>query len=487
MKIGINDRLTIEGDVCTVLYVGSIPNWPTNTAYGVEWDNEKRGRHDGMIEGVRYFTTRKPRAGSFLKDLKIQEGSDSRISFEQALKNKYGDDSIENISIKFGEKKTESYGFSKLNKKNSDLLGIKTVSLSKCDVYCAELFSGSLTSVFGQEQTSLMNLDLSYNLFTDLNEITTIIERFSSLRCLNLSGNRFSELKLRRTRLEFTQIKELSLSCCNLSKNDLAGVLELFPRLEVLDVSSNELDDIPDLPTGLKELSIADNRFQYIPKILSHCSLISLDVSNNEITALPVNTRFSTLKSVILAGNKLQTWNDVDKINNIFPKVEDLWLKHNTFRKNDDQEYFYEVIARVRSLIYLDAMPIGKTIRKEAELYFISMVLSSKIEFKLDSPRWREFMNKYQIKCSRTNEKEPNFLESQLFLLPVMYAGQEYHIKILTSFTVRYLRTILSEKFGMDNIIMRYSIIDGIKNEFTHEFSTLASFNIKDSVIYVCS
>lgn len=52
--VTVGTRLSYNGDICTVRYVGSIPPWSV-TAYGVEWDDAERGKHDGTLNGVRYF------------------------------------------------------------------------------------------------------------------------------------------------------------------------------------------------------------------------------------------------------------------------------------------------------------------------------------------------------------------------------------------------------------------------------------------------
>ena len=54
----------------------------------------------------------------------------------------------------------------------------------------------------------------------------------------------------------------------------------------------------------------------------------------------------------------------------------------------------------------------------------------------------------------------------------------------LKGYSVRYLRTILRQKLKNPDIKLQYSVIEGLKHEFSHEFSSLASFNIEESVIY---
>ena len=54
-KAKVGDRLSYDGAVCTVRYIGevagTIGNW-----IGVEWDDASRGKHEGSHKGQRYFT-----------------------------------------------------------------------------------------------------------------------------------------------------------------------------------------------------------------------------------------------------------------------------------------------------------------------------------------------------------------------------------------------------------------------------------------------
>lgn len=52
--ITVGTRLSYNSELCTVKYIGPIPQWSV-TAYGVEWDDPERGKHDGTLAGKRYF------------------------------------------------------------------------------------------------------------------------------------------------------------------------------------------------------------------------------------------------------------------------------------------------------------------------------------------------------------------------------------------------------------------------------------------------
>lgn len=65
-------------------YVGSVEGYSGNWV-GVEWDNDGEGKHDGSINGVRYFEAKSPTSASFARPQKLSCG----ISLLQALELRY--------------------------------------------------------------------------------------------------------------------------------------------------------------------------------------------------------------------------------------------------------------------------------------------------------------------------------------------------------------------------------------------------------------
>lgn len=50
-------RIECDGARGTIRYIGEVSG-TQGEWYGVDWDDPKRGRHDGSHNGVKYFTTR---------------------------------------------------------------------------------------------------------------------------------------------------------------------------------------------------------------------------------------------------------------------------------------------------------------------------------------------------------------------------------------------------------------------------------------------
>lgn len=56
MRVGTRFSAT-SGCLGTIKYVGPVDG-TQGVWYGVEWDDPKRGKHDGVKDGHRYFTCR---------------------------------------------------------------------------------------------------------------------------------------------------------------------------------------------------------------------------------------------------------------------------------------------------------------------------------------------------------------------------------------------------------------------------------------------
>lgn len=53
----IGDRIECSGCIGTIKYIGPVDGY-SSTWLGIDWDNLERGKHDGNVNGKRYFTAR---------------------------------------------------------------------------------------------------------------------------------------------------------------------------------------------------------------------------------------------------------------------------------------------------------------------------------------------------------------------------------------------------------------------------------------------
>ena len=68
----------------TVKYVREVQGY-SGTWIGVDWDGDGNGKHDGSIDGIRYFHARSQKSGSFARVQNLSPG----ISFLEALELRY--------------------------------------------------------------------------------------------------------------------------------------------------------------------------------------------------------------------------------------------------------------------------------------------------------------------------------------------------------------------------------------------------------------
>ncbi|ESW98594.1 hypothetical protein HPODL_04214 [Ogataea parapolymorpha DL-1] len=183
------DRVAVDGFLATVRFVGEIPNWPNETAIGIEWDVPERGKNDGSLNGTRYFSTlHGAKSASFVKLSKLQP----RRSFMDAMVHQYASDEslanesaslVDHFDLTIGTKKVESYGFEKLSRLQADFRNLETATLERLNVAFSSPIDSSLHN--------LQVLDLGFNLL-DWPNLMQIVLQLPNLHTLKANGNRWT-------------------------------------------------------------------------------------------------------------------------------------------------------------------------------------------------------------------------------------------------------------------------------------------------------
>ncbi|KAK4155622.1 hypothetical protein C8A00DRAFT_13379 [Chaetomidium leptoderma] len=209
-------------------------------------------------------------------------------------------------------------GLSRLSLLTSLNLSLNRLSNSCLEVICqvislkdlklaGNLLYGPLDPCFSKLE-NLEILDLHGN---NLSSLPTEFGSLSRLRILNLGENSFEELP-------FGLLAGLSLLTELVArKNQLHGTLlqdtvDALPKLQTLDVSSNQLVHICSsgrsvaMP-ALNQLCVSMNRLQALPDVGGWASLATLAADGNNINAIPEGfTKLEQLRSVDFSSNDIR-------------------------------------------------------------------------------------------------------------------------------------------------------------------------------------
>jgi len=173
------------------------------------------------------------------------------------------------------------------------------------------------------------SLSLHHNL---LNQLPASITVFSHLTALDLSNNQLIDLPQ-----NFGSLSELRVLVAKHNQLETFSFPKTFnqlTKLEILNLSGNRLEEMPqqilDLP-NLKALYAGGNRLQSIPCRLG--DLISLEIlylGGNQLRDIPATIgKLKNLMSLVLCDNKLET---IPSTIAHFQKLESLSLHNNILK-----------------------------------------------------------------------------------------------------------------------------------------------------------
>jgi len=260
-----------DSDIGTIRYIGPVHELKDNTEtwYGVEWKDPTRGKHDGSFKGTRYFATKYPTGGSFVRPAKVDFGIDIQL----AVNAKY----LQQEEIENGNDQSVLYNNFNVNDKEI-MISCVVLAYSRIST-CHQV--DLLKSTFPY----MKELDIEGNLFSSWSQIFLILDQLKGLKLLNVSNNLLG-LPEETSKFAFDEknvyanIEHLILNRMDYSWPDVERVLRHFPnlvelkvcfngirrvdrvdadlmrKLRILDLEANRLDDWEDLKKfgGLKEL-----------------------------------------------------------------------------------------------------------------------------------------------------------------------------------------------------------------------------------------
>ncbi|KAK7952387.1 uncharacterized protein PG986_008115 [Apiospora aurea] len=502
-KAKAGDRLSYDGAVCTVRYLGEVAG-TTGSWIGVEWDDASRGKHDGSHKGQRYFTckSKSPTAASFVRPTRMAEPP---RSFVAALKEKYtAEIATGGIEIRFSGKLAEEVGFEKIRRKQADLAELKHAILDGMRVaraYDAE--GGDNAQRIGETCPKVINLELSRNLFTHLGTVVEICSELPGLRTLRLNGNRFQHVfqdeGLQGADKVFTNVVELALEENLMDWNEICHVATKFPALANLSVDLNQLSSLPVVPLGslcttLTSLNMEFNEFTSFLDIASLSELKSLrniHLKGNNISAITSNASdpapvfSSSVRFLDISYNQVSDWTFIDDLPTTFPGLTSLRFAHNPIYENPDPELsaqsksmgedaYMITVGRIARLEKLNYGNITKTDRQDAEMFYLSRIAKHLAAVPPNQEaEVLKYHKRYEALCelygapaiNRTKEINPAFLEARLITVQFIYhpphgegseaSPSEKTSKIPKSYDIYRVKGIAGKLFGQKPLDLR--------------------------------
>lgn len=423
---------------------------------------------------------------------------DPTKTFEEAIQQKYLKETDEStLFIRISATKVvETYGADIIKEHLSHLNKLETAFLLKMQIN--EIVTNDLNL------SSLKHLNIGYNLFTSVNYIAQLCSRLPKLELLVLNGNRFSDFSINSDPIP--QVNEISLSNTLTDSSNLRTWSELFVNIKTLTLAYNNFrqgDQLDFKPfSKLQVLDLSYNELESIPTDLPN-TIESCIFSHNNLGILSQRVSFPSVSTLDLSYNNITSWKTVDSLHVIFPNLKELRLNSNDLptkvgasADEIEQLQFIFILARWggdKNLLKLNGMTITSQEQMDAELYFIRQVSSGNISYDKNSTRWKRYTEQYGSSATDAILEKKETLNSKLLELNVVLNDDTKIIKALKTATVQKLKAMIARSFKIvgilpQNLVLTYEDRQSSqKFELDDDIQALSYYNInsKTSVIYV--
>ena len=148
-------------------------------------------------------------------------------------------------------------------------------------------------------------VDLSNNNIVDVN----VLQQFQGLVKLNLAKNKIKSINMFTNEENFPSLRWLDIS--NNKYTELVGIK--LPKLEYLDISYNRLEKVNESWTGhpnVRILKSVDNKFKNLAPFKDLPKLEELYLENNVVASLAGYDNLPSLKKLHLRKNKIEKIDD---------------------------------------------------------------------------------------------------------------------------------------------------------------------------------
>ena len=207
---------------------------------------------------------------------------------------------------------------------------------------------------------NLESVNLSGNMLTgEEDELINTISLYSALTEVNFSRNQLKVIPTKIAKLQ--NIKKL-----NVSGNQISQIPEVFGQIRDLDISQNNFTEMPNVPPSLSVLNLSANRFNVFNK--NYNSIVSLNLSLCSIESISSSLSLPHLRELDLSKNNLRSLPDLKKF---IPNITKLDISDNFINIFPElpeyiKEFYYsrceceEVPASIGKLEFLQVLVLSK-------------------------------------------------------------------------------------------------------------------------------
>ncbi|GBE81694.1 RNI-like protein [Sparassis crispa] len=411
----VGTRLNHLGFLGTVRFVGAVGK-TSGVWLGVEWDDPQRGKHDGVKDGSRYFTCIVPNSGSFIRpSAAISYGT----SFLTALVSKYvelprNSDVLETVVLgsSHGAIEVEAVGLDKIRGNLANLERLREVSLDDEGVSSADPPWAIRRTCPG-----IRGLDMSKNLIPTWDIVASIVTELPLLQRLALNQNRLRPPQdIHLAAAAFRALRELQLSSTMTTWEEMQEVISYMPALRLIEMGYNNLQAIhtdPSATSGINAtLEVINLDSNAIRSWSNTCQAVGpysglqrVVLGSNCIETIPPldtpKSPVAHLNHISFSFNLLNSWRDIDTLTLWCPQLESLTLTGNPLVEDPvtGKNARQFAIAKIPSLLVLDAAVITAKERTDSELFYMSHIAkfgpTDENEREREHPRWRALCLKH--------------------------------------------------------------------------------------------
>ncbi|KAI8037426.1 tubulin-specific chaperone E [Drosophila gunungcola] len=479
----LGTRIKIADNYGTVRYVGEVSGH-MGTWLGIEWDDGLRGKHNGIVDGKRYFQTQTPTAGSFIRPGKVGPCATLEDAARERYLN-YDSSNVDESLIREAQASLQAslfevVGMDKIARKQSKFEQLEEVSVDQTPVNAA----GYL-----KELTQLTTLNVSHTLIWNWEIVASIAQQLPSLTVLNLSSNRLvlpTTSQIADLEPSFRQLKRINLRSCGFSDwRDVMQTALLWPDILSLGLQENSFVQLAEVDRKkifrqLQELDLHRTNimdFDQVAKLGNLSTLRLLNLMENGIEEIKLPdcdpqeklNMFVSLEQLNLLHNPI--WNEADAFNELDKLPQLKRLSMTPHLKSNFDEMASKAVASIAGLHFINRTEVTAEERRGAEYdIWKKYALDWMQATHQGSDSLREFCRRHRTypllvkKYGSPADFVPRIQAKQSNLINVcirhQLTGETWEKKVPRMITVQTLQGLVMKRFRLAGNVPQLSYID---------------------------